>query len=467
MEILRSSQNSGPSPSKLVNLVKSSQSQKHFDITKCIICQSRTNSEEALYTGQDGRTKIIYAASIRKDETHERLMKLSNCKENLISVEFKYHMNNQCYKAYTHKEQLRKLEKKRALEPTQEAQKGISEPSSGESPNKILRKDTQRLSTSSSDINSLYLKCLICRNENFKNKREKFHLCEAETICKIVKTALSKRDHVYPALADRLKDEEEDTVKSIAAGNFFCHAACKRNYLRSKKEQEVATERRSSLVKNELIQRTVPFVDKIIENGDCCTMSDLTAYANSLIQEGEIQSNLQNRDLKKFLEEHYADKITISSNERVNESDIFYSSKITAADLLIKIKNQNLFREAGLQMAKDFDNVDFGLQDTFCDAADLLDSWKKTKTPDSWITFCSALCSHPKHKLFQSKARDFSDMMNDMTHEEGDIEDDESLNERGSDETSSPRDMMSIRIHCLFQMMYYLKTGGKKKFQCT
>ena len=92
---------------------------------------------------------------------------------------------------------------------------------------------------------------------------------------------------------------------------------------------------------------------------------------------------------------------------------------------------------------------------------------EKTKTPDSWITFCSALCSHPKHKLFQSKARDFSDMMNDMTHEEGDIEDDESLNERGSDETSSPRDMMSIRIHCLFQMMYYLKTGGKKKFQCT
>jgi len=68
---------------------------------------------------------------------------------------------------------------------------------------------------------------------------------------------------------------------------------------------------------------------------------------------------------------HYGESVTIVSNSRVNEPDIFFSSDLDATDLAIKLKNQNIMREAGIKLREALMDVDFGLQDKFCDTGGL------------------------------------------------------------------------------------------------
>ena len=70
-----------------------------FQASKCIICQKSKRCSVTSTT--NGRTKIIEAASIRKDIILERL--------NGIEQKFVYHMDNKCYKRYVMKKTLDKL----------------------------------------------------------------------------------------------------------------------------------------------------------------------------------------------------------------------------------------------------------------------------------------------------------------------------------------------------------------------
>ena len=70
-----------------------------FQESKCIICQN--SKRYSVTSAANGRTKIIEAASIRKDIVLERL--------NGIEQNFVYHMDNECYKRYVMKKTLDKL----------------------------------------------------------------------------------------------------------------------------------------------------------------------------------------------------------------------------------------------------------------------------------------------------------------------------------------------------------------------
>ena len=68
---------------------------------KCIICQKDTG--ETVCSKKDSRDRIIKAASIRRDIVTQRL-------ERVDLEKFVYHVSNKCYKSYTHKNDLKKLE---------------------------------------------------------------------------------------------------------------------------------------------------------------------------------------------------------------------------------------------------------------------------------------------------------------------------------------------------------------------
>ena len=68
----------------------------------CIICQKDTG--ETLCSKRDSREKIIKAAGIRRDIVAQRLERVDHDK-------FFYHVNNKCYKSYTHKNDLKNLKK--------------------------------------------------------------------------------------------------------------------------------------------------------------------------------------------------------------------------------------------------------------------------------------------------------------------------------------------------------------------
>ena len=52
---------------------------------------------------ENGQVKIIEAAKIRNDKVYGRLMSSS------LDANFKYHMDNKCYKNYVHKKALERI----------------------------------------------------------------------------------------------------------------------------------------------------------------------------------------------------------------------------------------------------------------------------------------------------------------------------------------------------------------------
>ena len=72
---------------------------ENFDLHKCIICQKSSS----LVSTENGRIKIIEAGKIRNDEIYWRLMSSS------LDADFKYHMDNKCYKNYVHKKELERI----------------------------------------------------------------------------------------------------------------------------------------------------------------------------------------------------------------------------------------------------------------------------------------------------------------------------------------------------------------------
>ncbi|KAH3840204.1 hypothetical protein DPMN_113649 [Dreissena polymorpha] len=105
----------------------------------------------------------------------------------------------------------------------------------------------------------------------------------------------------------------------------------------------------------------------------------------------------------------------IRPNSRVNESDI------STADIVVKLKNQNIMQEACVQLRNVFKDVYFGLQDSFCDSTDLKSSWEITSMPGPPLTLLSALFKVPKYTIFQSSVHDIKELLQsleDEVHEE-------------------------------------------------
>ena len=82
------------------SIVLHRQKELSFDVNKCIICQKNGS----LVCTENGRIRIIEAAQIRNDEVYERLSSTS------LDTDFKYHMDNKCYKNYVHKKTLERIQ---------------------------------------------------------------------------------------------------------------------------------------------------------------------------------------------------------------------------------------------------------------------------------------------------------------------------------------------------------------------
>ena len=88
-------------PKKKLRASQSPSSSGSCDPKKCIICQKSDDKCEPTST-ENGRTRIIEAAEVRRDVVFERLKQVDKGK-------FLYHVTNECYKQYTLKKTLDKL----------------------------------------------------------------------------------------------------------------------------------------------------------------------------------------------------------------------------------------------------------------------------------------------------------------------------------------------------------------------
>ena len=92
--------------------------------------------------------------------------------------------------------------------------------------------------------------------------------------------------------------------------------------------------------------------------------------------------------------------------------------------------------------------VDFGLNDRFCDAEELKHPWSTTRMPDELISFFSTLFNIKKTTLLT------------LYHNGDNSEDDSTEEQELKDEKLSTK---ATKIGCLFQTIFYNLHNGRKK----
>ena len=100
---------------------------------------------------------------------------------------------------------------------------------------------------------------------------------------------------------------------------------------------------------------------------------------------------IYNRDDKKFLLDHYGDKIQFCPSHRANEPEMFFSLEISVKDIAAKMRDMNFVKSCGEILREALRIVDFKIGDKFCDGHQLKESWETTQMPDQLLTFFASL----------------------------------------------------------------------------
>ncbi|KAH3725192.1 hypothetical protein DPMN_051027 [Dreissena polymorpha] len=124
------------------------------------------------------------------------------------------------------------------------------------------------------------------------------------------------------------------------SADLYCHNTFLQSNLRIFDRNFKSTDHVKSDINNikrALFNRTLPYIDNHLAKVECCTMIDIVVFAFSLLEEGEVPtSTFLKRDMKQLIIRQYGHSVTISPSSRINESDIIFSSDISADDIVNK-----------------------------------------------------------------------------------------------------------------------------------
>ena len=117
------------------------------------------------------------------------------------------------------------------------------------------------------------------------------------------------------------------------------------------------------------------------------------------------------------------------------------------------LKNNDIFiKTPAIEIRKSLLHVDFGLENSFCDAHQLKQSWKETKIPDFLVLFFVALFNISSTKMMRSE-------MTRGTY--GYTFEDCLVEERNEEETQDS--ILMSKAKSLFQITYHHVTKGRNK----
>lgn len=411
-----------------------------IDITKCIICQRR-NKDEKVTTSEGGRTNVINAAEIRQDEVLKRLRSIID-----PLVDFVYHCNNACYKNYTLKKSLLKLQR----EKSEAINNGDEEVTVNEPHLKKLRSDTIPRSDSVCPKNISYdVACVVCGHKKHAGVREKYRICESKRALIFLEAAMYFQDEVYTRTCD-LEDES-----SVFGADVYYHKICLESYLvqfrRSSQESKITPK----ISTKEIMMEEVSHVIKqMLDDGYGVTLSEIRDYLNTK----ETGILIRNSEVKHFLLKFFGTTIKFSTPTQNNKSLIVYSSKLTTEEMTEKVRSLNVLKDAGRLVRNALKNTDFNLDQKIGDAQELKNSWNSTLIPQTVIDFLSEVLQVGRLSLM-SKSRENGEILFDIT-DDGELDSDTNdENEEGLLKESS----LFCRIMSIVQILYYNIHRGKKK----
>jgi hypothetical protein len=377
------------------------------------------------------------------------------------------------------------------------------------------RASSSRNTTSSSNITKRDIthkvKCIVCNAVRCDGVREKSRMCEENRAERFLVAAKYMNDEVSRRLAD------VDNIERLIAADVYYHNKCMVVYLQDYIFETTdclicnhtcRKDRLSSSLDAELV---VSILEKARKTGDLqlvgrillvfdeiniriinpcfahsdCVRSYLSEYSfdqcyhdyvlplidDMLIQKCGISMNdirehlsdkcpelkFYNKLIKKFILENYGEQVTFCEPHRKYESEVVFSSSISPADMVKKIQIHESVAYTGKLIREKLRTVDFGLDDSFCDEADLHDAMK-TKLPEEVITFLANLLNIPKSKFMSETENCGSTSGSEEEDEENGINNDDLL--VGS---SSIYNKKLLKANSLFQTMYYMINNGRKK----
>ena len=213
---------------------------------------------------------------------------------------------------------------------------------------------------------------------------------ESERVTIFLKAASHLMGEVFIRVAD-LQD-----VFDVFAADIRCHSVCLELYLR---RYEISLNGFSPpprvSKKRATFQMEIERAKFILDWGNRLTLSEIRDITDNKQAEVEIS----NKEIKLFLMEQLQDSIQFWPSKNKNESLLIFSSKLSAQDMVQKVRSTDIIISAALSLCHAMLEESFDLDDKFCNADDLEKSWKKTKMSDKFMTFFSSLFNIKKYLM--------------------------------------------------------------------
>ena len=198
--------------------------------------------------------------------------------------------------------------------------------------------------------------------------------------------------------------------------------------------------------KRDIFSNYITFLKTIIENGNGISLSEL----RDMLNENE-NVLFNNSELKSFISDSFGDNIQFCSSEQQNESMFVFSSKVNIQDVIDKLRSLDGIKLAAKKLRKSLLSFDFKLNEKFCDAEELKESWDNKSMPDEFLTFFAELFNIKKTSLIPDIDRN-PELLDDADDEKGDEK----------FKNSKTEQLKILKISSLFQIMYCNLHNGRQ-----
>ena len=395
-----------------IPLINNPQKSIDTDIKKFIICQIETKKKPT--SSEKGRKRILEAATIREDIVNKRLKTIGD-------EPFSYHMDNQCYK--THQKSVNKHRRASSV-PRDQAERCPE-----------TSKRSRSLSTARNPagkkVDIYTTPCVICGQVKYHGSTNKHRICESGRAQHFLEVTSFFQDEVYKRTCD-IQD-----IYGVFGSDIYYHPACFSKYIKRFEISRRPVQSRTMSTRKQLLDSVFESIHQGLVQGKGYPLSDIRDRCNNLLSADKVD----NRQLKVLLTTKYGNQIRFSRPGSNKKSAMIYLDCVPSEQMADTIREHDAINACAKILRSSLLNVDFGLQDKFCDAHDLESAWNGTEVPEDLLRFFGA--------LFNFSHTDF--------------------NHPGSQTQSNDHDTEKISLSrrrkmvALFQTFYYVIHNGHKR----
>ena len=126
------------------------------------------------------------------------------------------------------------------------------------------------------------------------------------------------------------------------------------------------------VTKKKILERYIDFIRDVIESGSGISLNDIRGMSND-----KETIFIANSEVKSYLTETFGSEIQFAPSERKKESHMVSSSSTSTDDVMKRLRSIDSTKLAAKKIRDVFLAMDFNLQDKFCDAENLRNSWEQ------------------------------------------------------------------------------------------